>query len=95
MMNREQKLRELEARKQRAIEAEKLLNNPLMSHALQEMENEAVTALKSLDSSNIEKRDILWRDLQAANRFRSRFIDYVKSGKEADTLLQRLLKGEI
>lgn len=95
MKSKAEKTRELEARKQRGIEAEKILNNPLVVHALRGIEEQTIHDMKGLDSSNTEMRDILWRDLQAANRFRKRFIGYVQSGKEARTLLQRLLRGDL
>lgn len=92
MKSKEEKQRELEARRQRGVEAEQVLSNPLVRHALDALEREQVEILKNLKSSDSEGRDTAWRDLQAASRFKERFAGYVKNGKEATSLLRKLFK---
>ena len=93
-MDKAKQKRILEERQKRGIEAEKILSNPLVVTALQFMEKEIIRDMKRLKHNDLEGRDNLWRDLQAVNRFTERFKQYIVKGKESQTLLQRLIRGE-
>lgn len=90
-MNKADRIRELELRKQRGEEAEKVLSNPLVEHVLTLMEKELVNTMKALDSSDEIGRDTTWRDLQAVDKFEKKFKDYIRNGQQARTLMDKLL----
>lgn len=78
----------------RGEDAERLLADPLLNHALDAMERRIVEAMKSLKTDDIESRDALWRDLRAIERLRLNLKSYIRTGKEAKKGLIQRFRGE-
>ena len=67
----------------RGEEAKKVLDNPLVLHALDTLEKEAVKRLKAVDNGDEAGRDAAWRELRAIDAFTKRFKSYIVTGKQA------------
>ena len=71
-------------KKDRAVRAERLLADDLLSEALREIENAAIEALAAADVSDHAALQCATANLQAARRFKSRLESMVKDQKFAE-----------
>ena len=84
----------LKTRVERGEEAEALLSNALLKHAMDAMEAEVVTKLKQLPPTDLEGRDAWWRELRAIASFKGRLVRYVSDGREAKPELLKEYKKQ-
>lgn len=83
----------MEAQLKRGEDAERLLADPLLTHALDSIERRIVDSLKAIKTDDIDGRDALWRDLRALERLRHDLKNYIRTGKEAKKGLMQLFRG--
>jgi hypothetical protein len=83
---------------QRGDDAKRIINDPILRQALEELERDIVQGMKALTATDLEGRDALWRELRALSSFKIKIKQYVSRGDVArKTLLQRatdFIKGQ-
>jgi hypothetical protein len=83
---------------QRGDDARRIMNDPILRQALEELERDIVQGMKALSATDLEGRDALWRELRALASFKVKVKNYVTRGDMAKkTLMQRakdFIRGE-
>ncbi len=68
---------------QRAEEASRLLENPLVKEAFEMIEREIIDNWETCPVRDVEGREYLWRFLKATRKFKNVFIGVLQSGQLA------------
>ncbi len=75
---------------QRAMQAEELLNNPLLSDALDSMEREYLAAWRASKLPDLEERERLWLAMQVLEQVRNHLRIVLENGVVARREIDRI-----
>jgi hypothetical protein len=75
---------------QRAMQAEELLNNPLLSEALDSMEREYLAAWRASKLPDLEERERLWLAMQVLEQMRNHLRIVLENGVVARREIDRI-----
>lgn len=78
-----------EQQQTRAWQAKELLNNELLSEALQAIEKEVVLAWGECPARDTEGKEQLWQLYKTAQKFKSILNGYIETGKLATEEIKR------
>lgn len=87
----------LDMQMRRGKDAERLMKDPLLVHVLDSMEANAVKALKALKPvkpKEFEAQEALCAELRAIVAFKSKFTQYLRTGREAEQSLLARAKAK-
>ncbi len=75
---------------QRAMQAEELLNNPMLSEALDSMEREYLAAWRASKLPDLEERERLWLAMQVLEQVRNHLRIVLENGVVARREIDRI-----
>jgi hypothetical protein len=75
---------------ERGRRADELLNNELLSQALDAIDKEVFEAWANSPALSAAEREALWQHIRACRNFRSVLLGYISTGKLAANTLKRL-----
>lgn len=86
---------ELHAQQDRASKAQALLENELLSEALEAIEREILDQWVECPARDKEGKEALWQLIKTARKFRGVLQGYVQTGKLATDKLKRFEKDSV
>jgi hypothetical protein len=84
-----------ETKSRRGEEARALLENALLKQALGEIERDTLFRMKRLNRDDVAGMEILWREMNAHDDFRSKLVKYIKDGELARKTLLEQVKDKL
>ena len=74
----------------RAVEAEKLIKNDLLSQAFADVDADLIERWKKTDLFDAETREAIWREVKILGSLKAKLENHIRTGEVAKANLQRM-----